>query len=158
MIEIYERDFVMTKHIAQAAGGDEVFDVATVPRVTERAENLDRGWFEQPAFGNEPLTAATIGDASVMTSSPRKRLRPKQFRKLIGLPNCAWALAERPFRTIWFRSSCWELIMATRRACSNYPLCWPQSKRRTATQPSEPVGEEHRAAGFPVPRTNCDHY
>jgi nitrate reductase delta subunit len=57
--------------------GEDPIDVATVPRVTERAENLDRNWFEQPAFGNEPLTAATIGDASVMTPSPRNMRTPR---------------------------------------------------------------------------------
>ena len=57
--------------------GEDPIDVATVPRVTERAENLDRDWFEQPAFGNEPLTPATIGDASVMTPSPRNMRTPR---------------------------------------------------------------------------------
>jgi nitrate reductase delta subunit len=57
--------------------GEDPIDVATVPRVTERAENLDRDWFEQPAFGNEPLTAATIGDATVMTPSPRNMQTPR---------------------------------------------------------------------------------
>jgi len=57
--------------------GEDPIDVATVPRVTERAENLDRDWFEQPAFGNEPLTSATIGDASVMTPSPRNMRTPR---------------------------------------------------------------------------------
>src|SRR6516164_11500938 len=53
--------------------GEDPIDVATVPRVAERNQNLDRDWFEQPAFGNEPLTPATLGDASVMTPSPRNR-------------------------------------------------------------------------------------
>jgi nitrate reductase delta subunit len=35
--------------------GEDPIDVATVPGVTERTENLDRDWFEQPAFGNESL-------------------------------------------------------------------------------------------------------
>jgi hypothetical protein len=51
--------------------GEDPIDVATVPRVTERTENLDRDWFEQLAFGNEPPASATIGDASVTTPSPR---------------------------------------------------------------------------------------
>ncbi len=37
--------------------GEDPVDVAAVPRVTERVENLDRDWFEQPAFGAEPLMA-----------------------------------------------------------------------------------------------------
>lgn len=57
--------------------GEEAIDVATVPRVTERTENLDRDWFEQPAFGNEPLASATIGDASVMTPSPHNTPTPR---------------------------------------------------------------------------------
>jgi nitrate reductase delta subunit len=57
--------------------GEEAIDVATVPRVTERTENLDRDWFEQPAFGNEPLASAAIGDASLMTPSPRNTPTPR---------------------------------------------------------------------------------
>ena len=57
--------------------GEDPIDVATVPRVTERNQNLDRDWFEQPAFGNEPLTPATLGDASVMTPSPRNMPTPR---------------------------------------------------------------------------------
>ena len=52
--------------------GEDPIDVATVPRVTERAENLDRDWFEQPAFGGEPLAAG----ASVMTPSRRNMPTP----------------------------------------------------------------------------------
>ena len=37
--------------------GEAPVDVATVPRVTERTTNLDRDWFEQPAFGGEPLAS-----------------------------------------------------------------------------------------------------
>jgi nitrate reductase delta subunit len=39
--------------------GENPIDVAAVPRVMERAENLDRDWFEQPAFGAEPLAAGS---------------------------------------------------------------------------------------------------
>jgi nitrate reductase molybdenum cofactor assembly chaperone NarJ/NarW len=39
--------------------GEVPIDVATVPRIVERVENLDRDWFEQPAFGEE-LLARTI--------------------------------------------------------------------------------------------------
>ena len=46
--------------------GEGPIDTATVPRVAERIENLDRDWFEQPAFGAEPLTSAR----SVRDSSP----------------------------------------------------------------------------------------
>jgi nitrate reductase delta subunit len=38
--------------------GEAVIDAATVPCVTDRMDNLDRDWFEQPAFGAEPLTSA----------------------------------------------------------------------------------------------------
>jgi nitrate reductase delta subunit len=34
--------------------GEDPIDAGTVPLVAERAENLDRDWFEQPAFGAEP--------------------------------------------------------------------------------------------------------
>jgi nitrate reductase delta subunit len=40
--------------------GEAPIDVAAVPRVAERTTNLDRDWFEQPAFDNEPL-ASTRG-------------------------------------------------------------------------------------------------
>ena len=46
--------------------GEDPIDTATVPRVAERIENLDRDWFEQPAFGAEPLISAR----SVRDSSP----------------------------------------------------------------------------------------
>ena len=46
--------------------GEEPIDIAAVPRVAERIENLDRDWFEQPAFGGEPITSAR----SVQDSSP----------------------------------------------------------------------------------------
>ncbi len=35
--------------------GEDPIDAAAVPRVRERPENLDRDWFEQPAFGGEAL-------------------------------------------------------------------------------------------------------
>lgn len=38
--------------------GEDPIDAAAVPRVKERTENLDRDWFEQPAFGAEPPTPA----------------------------------------------------------------------------------------------------
>ena len=38
--------------------GEAAIDVATVPRVTDRNDNLDRDWFEQPAFAAEPQTSA----------------------------------------------------------------------------------------------------
>jgi nitrate reductase delta subunit len=50
--------------------GEEAIDVAAVPRVREGAENLDQDWFEQPAFGGEPLgTASNSGNASGPTPS-----------------------------------------------------------------------------------------
>jgi nitrate reductase molybdenum cofactor assembly chaperone NarJ/NarW len=57
--------------------GEDPIDVATVPRVTERSENLDKDWFEQPAFGKEPLASPTIGDASVLTPSPHNTPTPR---------------------------------------------------------------------------------
>src|SRR6516162_7400603 len=57
--------------------GEDPIDASAVPRVTERIENLDRDWFEQPAFGNEPLTPAALGDASVMIPSPPNRPTPR---------------------------------------------------------------------------------
>src|SRR6516162_2280993 len=53
--------------------GEDPIDIATVPRVAERIENLDRDWFEQPAFGGEPLAAG----ASVMTPSRRNMPTPR---------------------------------------------------------------------------------
>ena len=53
--------------------GEDPIDIATVPRVAERIENLDRDWFEQPAFGGEPLAAG----ASVMTPSRRNMQAPR---------------------------------------------------------------------------------
>jgi nitrate reductase delta subunit len=38
--------------------GEDPIDAAAVPRVKERTENLDRDWFEQPAFGGEPSGSA----------------------------------------------------------------------------------------------------
>jgi nitrate reductase delta subunit len=38
--------------------GEDPIDTAAVPRVKERTENLDRDWFEQPAFGAEPPASA----------------------------------------------------------------------------------------------------
>jgi nitrate reductase delta subunit len=38
--------------------GEAPIDAATVPPVKQRTENLDRDWFEQPAFGAEPPAAA----------------------------------------------------------------------------------------------------
>jgi len=46
--------------------GEDPIDIAAVPRVAERIENLDRDWFEQPAFGEEPLASAR----SVREASP----------------------------------------------------------------------------------------
>ena len=53
--------------------GEDPIDIAAVPRVAERIENLDRVWFEQPAFGDEPLAAG----ASVMTPSRRNMPTPR---------------------------------------------------------------------------------
>jgi nitrate reductase delta subunit len=37
--------------------GEAPLDVSAVPRATDRAENLDQDWFEQPAFAGEPLAS-----------------------------------------------------------------------------------------------------
>jgi len=39
--------------------GEAPLDASAVPRATDRAENLDQDWFEQPAFAGEPLASAT---------------------------------------------------------------------------------------------------
>jgi nitrate reductase delta subunit len=39
--------------------GEAPLDPAAVPRVTDRDDNMDRDWFEQPAFGGEPLARGT---------------------------------------------------------------------------------------------------
>jgi nitrate reductase molybdenum cofactor assembly chaperone NarJ/NarW len=49
--------------------GEASIDVATVPRIAERAENLDRDWFEQPAFGGEPF-AMTIPAENASAPAP----------------------------------------------------------------------------------------
>jgi len=41
--------------------GEAAIDVAAVPRVKDRPDNLDRDWFEQPAFAAEPLASAIGG-------------------------------------------------------------------------------------------------
>ena len=38
--------------------GEAAIDPAAVPRVKDRAENLDADWFERPAFEGEPLASA----------------------------------------------------------------------------------------------------
>jgi nitrate reductase delta subunit len=50
--------------------GEDPIDVAAVPRVTERPANLDRDWYEQPAFGAEPIASTRFGGAEAMDSSP----------------------------------------------------------------------------------------
>ena len=39
--------------------GEAPLDPAAVPRVADRDDNTDRDWFEQPAFGGEPLAGGT---------------------------------------------------------------------------------------------------
>jgi nitrate reductase delta subunit len=52
--------------------GEELIDVAAVPRVKERTENLDRDWFEQPAFGAEPpVSAGSPAPSPPVASTPR---------------------------------------------------------------------------------------
>lgn len=51
--------------------GEDPIDAAAVPRVKERTENLDRDWFEQPAFGSEPpASAASPGNVAKPAPSP----------------------------------------------------------------------------------------
>jgi nitrate reductase delta subunit len=40
-------------------GGEAALEPASVPRVTDRPENLDRHWFEEPAFAGAPPATAT---------------------------------------------------------------------------------------------------
>jgi nitrate reductase delta subunit len=44
--------------------GEDPIDVASVPRARESTENLDRDWFEQPAFGSQPPSATGAGNTS----------------------------------------------------------------------------------------------
>jgi nitrate reductase molybdenum cofactor assembly chaperone NarJ/NarW len=39
--------------------GERPLDPAAVPRVADRDDNLDKDWFEQPAFEGEPLPGGT---------------------------------------------------------------------------------------------------
>jgi len=39
--------------------GEAPLDPAAVPRVADRDDNMDRDWFEQPAFGGEPMPGGT---------------------------------------------------------------------------------------------------
>jgi nitrate reductase molybdenum cofactor assembly chaperone NarJ/NarW len=50
--------------------GEAPLDAAAVSKVREQTENLDRDWFEQPAFGGEPLTPTTeMGGPSMLGTS-----------------------------------------------------------------------------------------
>jgi nitrate reductase molybdenum cofactor assembly chaperone NarJ/NarW len=53
--------------------GEDPIDVAAVPRIAERTDNLlDRDWFEQPAFAAEPLASTMCpSNASAAPPSPR---------------------------------------------------------------------------------------
>ncbi len=51
--------------------GEAPIDAAAVPPVKERTENLDRDWFEQPAFDAEPpISAGNPGNAARPAPSP----------------------------------------------------------------------------------------
>jgi nitrate reductase molybdenum cofactor assembly chaperone NarJ/NarW len=57
--------------------GEAPIDVAAVPRATQRTANLDRDWFEQPAFGDEPLASMrsvqdSSGAASTLGNAPHR--------------------------------------------------------------------------------------
>lgn len=51
--------------------GETPLDPAAVPRTVHRDENLDRDWFEQPAFGGEPLTRGTRTGSSTIPGPVR---------------------------------------------------------------------------------------
>jgi nitrate reductase delta subunit len=57
--------------------GEDPIDAAAVPPVRERTENLDRDWFEQPAFGAEPLASRSPGNASAPAPSPPDTPTPR---------------------------------------------------------------------------------
>jgi len=58
--------------------GEDPIDAAAVPPVRERPENLDRDWFEQPAFGAEPLASTrSPGNASAPAPSPHETPTPR---------------------------------------------------------------------------------
>jgi nitrate reductase delta subunit len=52
--------------------GETPLDPAAVPRVADHDDNLDRDWFEQPAFEGEPLPGRTRTGRS---PAPRPRGR-----------------------------------------------------------------------------------
>ena len=52
--------------------GEAAIDVATVPRVTDRNDNLDRDWFEQPAFAAEPLSTMSTTLPATGKIQPRR--------------------------------------------------------------------------------------
>jgi nitrate reductase delta subunit len=56
-----------------AIAGETPIDASGVPPVIGRAENLDRDWFEQPAFGAEPVAAMTgaTGTSTVLAAATR---------------------------------------------------------------------------------------
>jgi nitrate reductase molybdenum cofactor assembly chaperone NarJ/NarW len=53
--------------------GEAAIDVAAVPRVTDRTENLDADWFERPAFAGEPLASAMSGGTLARGKAPTPR-------------------------------------------------------------------------------------
>jgi nitrate reductase delta subunit len=55
--------------------GEAPVDIAAVPRVIERTTDLDRDWFEQPAFGDETSTrsARDSSEASAAFGNPPHR-------------------------------------------------------------------------------------
>lgn len=57
--------------------GEAPLDVSAVPRVAERAENLDQDWFEQPAFAGEPSPSAMdAGPPPTAAASPTSGKMP----------------------------------------------------------------------------------
>src|SRR5262249_33784805 len=57
--------------------GEAPLDASAVPRATDRAENLDQDWFEQPAFAGEPLASATrTGRPAAARPSPTSGKTP----------------------------------------------------------------------------------
>jgi nitrate reductase molybdenum cofactor assembly chaperone NarJ/NarW len=60
-----------------AVAGEDPIDAAGVPPARERPENLDRDWYEQPAFAGEPLAATRVSGTAATASSLRDSPTPR---------------------------------------------------------------------------------
>ena len=56
--------------------GEAAIDIAAVPRVVERTENLDRDWIEQPAFAAEPSPTAMTARPVAATDVAAGKMPP----------------------------------------------------------------------------------